>query len=241
MINSEMTVREVTLQMPESTRFFERLKIDYCCGGNQPLAQACASAGLEVGAVVGMLDEVVKSNATDATSLDFQNTSLDKLIEHIVNTHHVFTKSEMDRLEALTAKVIGAHGKNHPELMHLGELLKTLCADLKPHMFKEEVVLFPYIVAMTRAAGQNQPAPFAPFGTVNNPVRMMMREHDTAGQILREMRALTSDYTVPPDACVSYQTLYAALENFEKDLHQHIHLENNILFPKALDLEDTLN
>ena len=153
----------------------------------------------------------------------------------------MFTKSEMDRLQSLADKVLSAHGGNHPELIHLGELFTRLCADLKPHMFKEEQVLFPYIVAMAQAADQNQPVPFAPFGTVNNPIRMMMREHDTAGQILRELRALTSDYKVPADACISYQTLYQALENFEKDLHQHIHLENNILFPKALDLENALN
>jgi regulator of cell morphogenesis and NO signaling len=107
-------------------------------------------------------------------------------------------------------------------------------------MFKEEQVLFPYIVALVQAADQNGAVPFAPFGTVKNPVRMMMIEHDTAGEILRELRALTSDYKVPADACISYQTLYQALENFEKDLHQHIHLENNLLFPKALELENAL-
>jgi len=241
MINSETTVREVALQMPESTRLFEQLKIDYCCGGNQPLADACASAGIDIDSVMDMLGEMTHSNSSDTSALDFQDASLTELIEHILNTHHVFTKSEMDRLEVLAAKVISAHAENHPELIHLGELFKRLCGDLKPHMFKEEQVLFPYIVAMTEAVNQNRPGPFAPFVTVNNPVRMMMREHDTAGQILRELRELTSGYKVPPDACISYQTLYEALENFEKDLHQHIHLENNLLFPKALDLENTLN
>jgi regulator of cell morphogenesis and NO signaling len=108
-------------------------------------------------------------------------------------------------------------------------------------MFKEEQVLFPYIAGLVQAAEQNSAAPFAPFGTVKNPVRMMMLEHDTAGDILRELRALTSDYTAPADACISYRTLYQALEDFEKDLHQHIHLENNILFPKALELESALH
>jgi regulator of cell morphogenesis and NO signaling len=173
--------------------------------------------------------------------LDFQNVSLPELITHILDTHHVFTKSEMDRLQALADKVLAAHGCNHPELVHLDELLTSLCADLKPHMFKEEQVLFPYILGMVDAANKKLSAPFAPFGTVNNPIRMMMREHDNAGHILRELRTLTSDYKVPADACMSYQTLYQALENFEKDLHQHIHLENNILFPKAIELEQTLN
>jgi len=238
MINSQTTVRDVALQMPESTRLFERLKIDYCCGGNQPLAEACTSAGIDVDSVMKTLSELTESHSQDAP--DFQNASLPALITHILETHHVFTKTEMDRLQLLTDKVLNAHGGNHPELIHLSELWLHLCADLKPHMFKEEQVLFPYILAMTQAADRNAPVPFAPFGTVNNPVRMMMREHDTAGQILREMRAITSDYKVPPDACISYKTLYEALENFEKDLHQHIHLENNVLFPKALDLENVL-
>ena len=238
MINSQTTVREVALQLPQSTRVFETLKIDYCCGGNQPLAQACASAGIDVDNVMQMLAEVTQSTSP---VLDFQNLPLTELITHILDTHHVFTKSEMDRLQLLADKVLAAHGGNHPELVHLEELVTRLCADLKPHMFKEEQVLFPYILAMTEAAAQKRAVPFAPFGTVNNPVRMMMREHDTAGDILRELRALTCDYTVPDDACISYQTLYQSLENFEKDLHQHIHLENNILFPKAMDLERAFN
>ena len=241
MINSETTVREIALEMPQSTRLFEKLKIDYCCGGNQPLAEACASAGTDVDTVMEMLGEVTRSTSPAEAALDFQNASLPDLITHIVETHHVFTKSEMDRLQMLADKVLAAHGANHPELIHLAELIKTLCDDLKPHMFKEEQVLFPYIVALAGAAEQNQAIPFAPFGTVNNPIRMMMMEHDTAGEILRKLRALTSDYKVPADACISYQTLYQALEHFESDLHQHIHLENNLLFPKASDFEKALN
>lgn len=237
MITTEMTVRDVAMEVPQSTRLFEKLRIDYCCGGNKPLAEACASAGVDVGSVMEMLAEVTQSKSNDAGTPDFQNFTPTKLITHIVETHHVFTRSEMDRLQALGDKVLAAHGGNHPELIHLDELLTRLAADLTPHMFKEEQVLFPYIVSMENAAKQNRPAPFAPFGTVNNPIRMMMREHDAAGEIMREIRALTSDYKVPADACISYRTLYQALENFEKDLHQHIHLENNILFPKALDLE----
>lgn len=237
MINSEMTVREIAIQVPESTRLFEKFKIDYCCGGNRPLTEACGSAGVNVDYVIEMLAEVGQSKPETNGVVSFSDLSLSELITYIVNTHHVFTKDEMNRLEALTGKVIGAHGANHPELIHVGELFHRLCADLRPHMFKEEQVLFPYIVAMEKAAAQNRPNPFAPFGNVNNPVRLMMMEHDMAGEILRELRGLTSDYLVPPDACISYRTLYQALEGFEKDLHQHIHLENNILFPKAVELE----
>jgi len=239
MINTDMTVRDVAMELPQSTRIFEKLKIDYCCGGDRPLAEACASAGVEIDNVMEMLAEVTQSTSQD--SLDFQKASLSELINYIIDTHHVFTKSEMDRLQSLADKVLNAHGGNHPELIHLDELLTRLCADLKPHMFKEEEILFPYIVATEEATNRKRSVPFAPFGTVKNPIRMMMMEHDTAGQILRELRALTSDYKVPADACISYKTLYQALENFERDLHQHIHLENNILFPKALDLENGLN
>ena len=239
MINTGMTVREVAMEVPQSTRLFEKLRIDYCCGGHKPLAEACASAGVNVDEVMEMLADVTQSE--DTASLDFQNASLPELITHILDTHHVFTKSEMERLQSLTDKVIGAHGANHPELLHVRELWQKLCADLTPHMFKEEQILFPYMIALAQAADHEWAAPFAPFGTVNNPIRMMMMEHDTAGEILRELRTLTSDYKAPADACISYQTLYQALENFEKDLHQHIHLENNILFPKAVDLENTLS
>ena len=170
-------------------------------------------------------------------SLDFHKTSLTELITYILDKHHVYTKQEMTRLEPLISQVIGAHGANHPELNSIGELFQQLCTDLTPHMFKEEQVLFPYIVEMEKARTQKRTAPLPPFGTVKNPIRMMMMEHDTAGDILRKLRALSSDYTVPADGCSSYQTLYQSLEAFEKDLHQHIHLENNLLFPRAIELE----
>jgi len=232
MINSEMTVREVATQIPGSTRLFETLQIDYCCAGNRPLTEACASAGVEVDNVMEQLS-VLGESAPGDRAVDFQKLSLTELITHILETHHVFTKSEMGRIRALVTKVIGAHGANHPELLTVGELFQRLCADLEPHMFKEEQILFPYIVRMEQA----ETVLLAPFGTVKNPIRMMMMEHDTAGDILRKLRAVTADYRVPSDGCSSYQTLYQALEGFEKDLHQHIHLENNVLFPKAVELE----
>ena len=237
MINSATTVREVALQVPESTRLFESLNIDYCCGGNRPLVDACDSAGVEVDEVIEMLTSLGQTEASQSGTVDFQKLSLTELIAYILETHHIFTRSEMARIETLSAKVIGAHSANHPELLKVGNLFQRLCADLKPHMFKEEQLLFPYIIAMEQAETEGQSFPFAPFGTVKNPIWMMTKEHDSAGEILRELRAVTADYRVPPDGCISYQTLYGALEGFEKDLHQHIHLENNILFPKAVELE----
>ena len=236
MINPMMTVREVALDLPESKRLFEELKIDYCCGGNRPLTEACASAGLEINQVMELLANVSPLKAA-ADGIDFQKLTLSGLIDHILETHHNFTKTEMTRLEALKDKVINAHGENHRELIRVGELVDLLCTDLKPHMFKEEQVLFPYIVAMEKARLQGRPIPFPPFGTVKNPIRMMMMEHDTVGDLLRDLRMVTNDYKVPADGCMSYQALFQALEGLEKDLHQHIHLENNLLFPNATAME----
>lgn len=240
MINRGMTVSEIATQMPHATRLLERLKIDYCCGGNLPLTEACNSAGLNVDEVIGMLEAETGNDVSEKGAVDFQKFSLSELITHILRTHHVFTKQELTRLTFLTQKVISAHGENHPELHKVGALFDQLCADLTPHMFKEEQILFPYMLELASASLANRRAPFAPFGTVNNPIRMMMKEHDTAGQILRELRTVTADYATPSDGCISYRTLYEALDALESDLHQHIHLENNILFPRAIELERQL-
>lgn len=236
-LNSNMTVREVATTMPQSTRIFEKLKIDYCCGGGTPLGEACAKAGVDLGEVERMLEQ---TQATDECSIDVRTVSAPALIEYIVAKHHTFTRDEMLRLEPLFAKVVSVHGQNHPELREASVRFKQLCAELTPHMFKEEQILFPYITNLERAVVNQRPVPFAPFGSVNNPVRVMMLEHDAAGDILRELRSLTNDYTTPADACISFTTLYDALAAFERDLHQHIHLENNLLFPKAVELEAAL-
>jgi regulator of cell morphogenesis and NO signaling len=237
MLSLNKTVREIALEQPQATRVFEKLKIDYCCGGNKGLLEACVSAGVEVANVERMLEAAARAEIPVNGSLDFQNATLSELIDYILEKHHVFTKEEMVRLEALTAKVIAAHGENHPELKSIGVLFDEICLDLKPHMFKEEEVLFPYIIEMERSILEDRSMPVAPFGTVNNPVRKMVMEHDTVGDLLRQLRASSSDYSVPADGCISYKTLYQALAAFELDLHQHIHLENNILFPRAIEME----
>ena len=234
-LSSNMTVKDAATSIPDSTRIFEKLKIDYCCGGNAPLGEACAKVGVEFEEVKRMLEQ---AQATDDRTIDFQTVTLSNLTQYIVDKHHVFTRDEIARLQALFTKVVSVHGENHPELIAAYELLQRLSTDLTTHMFKEEQILFPHIRNMEQAAVHKAPAPFAVFGTVNNPVRMMMMEHDIAGEILRDLREVTKDYALPSDACISFQTLYQALENFERDLHQHIHLENNILFPRAIELEN---
>jgi regulator of cell morphogenesis and NO signaling len=226
--------------MPGATRIFEKLGIDYCCGGGNSLADACAKAGVAVDEVIGSLEGTEHSDATSASE-GWQIAPLVELITNIVEKHHTFTRQELARLEALLIKVCGVHGQNHPELFRIQEQFQELNRDLEPHMLKEERVLFPYIIQMEEAVKNNRTLPAPPFGTVQNPVRVMMAEHDAAGDILREMREVSSNYTVPEDACISYQTLYGALAALEADLHQHIHLENNILFPRAAEMEASLS
>src|SRR3954466_15289953 len=203
---TDKTVREYAVETPNATRVFEKLKIDYCCGGSRSLTEACAVAGVEVEEVTRLLEQ--SSSFTGDTPSGLQAGTLSELIDYIVSKHHAFTRGEMERITALAEKVASKHGENHPELIHVRTLFGRLCDDLRPHMFKEEMILFPYIKQMESAAAAGRPMPYAPFGAVGNPIRMMMLEHDTAGEILRELRATTADYAAPGDACVSYQALY---------------------------------
>ncbi len=226
------TVRELALEIPNATRVFEQLGIDYCCGGHKPLEEACNAAKVPMSKVLASLGEAERQAQQPAGDKDWQTASLTALIEHIVGTHHVYVKSEVPRLEKLLDKVCGVHGQNHPELLQIRDTFRDLAQELAAHLMKEEQILFPYLAQFE--AGH---APHSCFGTVQNPSRMMMFEHDNAGTALRDMRAASNDYTPPADACISYQTLYQALGAFEADLHQHIHLENNILFPRAIAME----
>jgi len=230
------TVREYALEIPDATRIFEKLGIDYCCGGGKSLADACAKAGVSVDEV---LDSLVTNARSDETFGDekWHTSSQAELIAHILEKHHAFTREELERLEALLTKVCGVHGQNHPELFQIQDQFGKLRAELEPHLLKEERVLFPYIIRMEEAAVANQPLPAPPFGTVRNPVRVMMAEHDAAEYVLGRMRDASADYTIPADGCISYKTLYSALAALEVDLHQHLHLENNILFPRAVEQE----
>ena len=228
------TVRDVVLENPEVTRVFEKVGIDYCCGGERSLSDACASAGVTL---EDLNQSLTLTGISREVKTDFRSISLTELIDHILNTHHVFTRSELERLSELMTKVYLKHGQNHHELAQLQSLFDALSAELEPHMMKEERVLFPYVMAMEEAVSNQRTRETPLFGTVANPVRMMMFEHDNAGYVLKQMRQLTHDYTPPTDACMSYRALYQALDAFEKDLHQHIHLENNILFPRALTRE----
>jgi regulator of cell morphogenesis and NO signaling len=234
---TEKTVRELALENAVATRIFERLGIDYCCGGNRTLEQACHAANVSVDQVLKSLEEVQESSSATSQDRDWQTEPLDGMISHITNTHHKYTRDATARLAPLFDKVCSVHGANHPELLELRDLFAGLTQELTVHLMKEEMVLFPYIIRMEEAVIEKAPILPPPFGTVQTPVAMMEHEHDSAGRALRAMREISHGYAAPSDACVSYQTLYEALAELEADLHHHIHLENNILFPRAIEME----
>jgi len=237
-LDSTRTVRELAVEIPNATRTFEKLGIDYCCGGAKPLREACAHAGISVDDALQALEQGSSFLQAPQTAVpDFTVGTLAELIEHIVAKHHGFVKQELPRIHQLLKKVTSVHGKNHAELGKIQQTFDAMSAELISHMMKEEHILFPYVVALEKAVASGQPAPRAAFGTVSNPVHMMELEHDSAAAALKEIAALSGNYTAPDDACFSYKTVYSALQEFETDLHQHVHLENNILFPRAIELE----
>jgi regulator of cell morphogenesis and NO signaling len=231
------TVKELALEFPHATRVFEKLGIDYCCGGNKSLEEACALSNLNVEQVLGSLEQAESVARAGESVRDWPHEPLSELIHHINSTHHKYTREETQRLGPLFDKVCSKHGERHPELLTMRRTFRELAAELTMHMMKEEMMLFPYLIRMEEAKVQREPVLPAPFGTVQNPVTMMMHEHDSAGAALRVLREASSGYRAPEGACVSFQTLYKALAAFETDLHQHIHLENNILFPRAIEME----
>lgn len=236
-VTTEKTVGELALENPGATRVFEKLGIDYCCGGGRTLEQACQAAHVSINQAEDLLAEASRGESATAIAHNWQAEPLCELLAHIRSTHHAYTREEIARLGPLFDKVCAVHGRNHSELLRLRKIFNGLAGELTTHLMKEEMVLFPYILRMEEAVVAKEPVLPPPFGSVRNPVAVMMNEHDAAGSALRNMRQLSAGYAAPPDACVSFQTLYQALAAFEADLHQHIHLENNVLFPRAIELE----
>ena len=231
------TVGELATEFPGATRLFEKLGIDYCCGGGSSLQAACSSAGLSLEEVSRSLEQQKELEEQPKAHKDWRQERLSELISHITTTHHVFVREELTRLNPLFDKVCSVHGLNHPELLTIFKSFRALSQELTLHLQKEEQVLFPYILRLELEVLAHRTAPKSPFGTVKNPVRMMTLEHDQAGDLLAQIRKGSSNFTVPVDGCSSFRSLYQSLAGLEEDLHQHIHLENNLLFPRAIEME----
>lgn len=221
------TLGELVAENPATARALDRLGLDYCCHGQRTLESACAEAGLDPVVVAAELEAIAPAGDRSWTELDPP-----ALADHIVASHHVYLKEELPLLDALAEKVHNVHGQRHPELASVRALVRTLRTDLEPHMAKEEQILFPALHEL--AAGRQE----FPFGSVANPVRMMLLEHDQAGDLLATLRGVAGGYAVPDDGCASYRSLYERLEALEADTHLHIHKENHTLFPAALRMAE---
>ena len=217
---------------------FDRFGLDYCCHGHQTLADAVATAGVALDAVLHDIDRLGPAGQTDAVA---EWTEMDDLSRFIVSCHHGFVREHAPVIAAYLNKLVIRHGARHPELTEVRAIFTSLAEEMDAHMMKEENILFPFIELLAVNARKGGRLPDGPFGTVMNPVRMMEEDHREAGAHLETMRRLTNAYTPPSDGCTTYQLCYKELAGFEADLHRHIHLENSILFPQALELERRLS
>ena len=238
-ITATKTIAELVVEHPETRKFLEEMGIDYCCGGKSSLEEACVKAGLSQHDIVQRLKKVIEGagrGQTDQKNLD--KISLSKLINHIIDEHHAFLKEALPRLKNLREKVYRAHQRGHGQLLEsLGQILEKLRIDIEMHLAKEEQILFPLIEQIERYIKNGGPEPNMHCGNITNPINQMEYEHEVAGGLLAEIRKTTSGYNPPADACESFKALYEGLRELEDNLHEHIHLENNILFPKAVNLE----
>jgi len=233
-ITPETQVSEIVTHHPGATKVFHRHGIDFCCGGKRPLGEACEERRLDPDQILGEIAAVADGNSEER---DWSTDHLTDLVMHILSRYHAPLREELPRLQEMADKVANVHGKNHPEALPLAERFRELKEELASHMLKEEQVLFPYVARLETAAAAGRPVGPSPFGTVAGPISVMEAEHEHAGRLLAEMRRLTSDYQLPTDACNTFRALYHGLEELERDLHLHIHLENNVLFPRAAAME----
>lgn len=231
------TLGEIATKDLRKAEIFKKYGLDFCCGGKKTVREACAEKGIDATRVEEELQKADKDPVI--RPLPYNEWSLDFLSDYIVNTHHSYVKKTLPELRAYGAKVARVHGSHHPELIPVSNLIEEINEELTDHMLKEETVLFPFIKQLVASKTTNVPL-LAGFGTVQNPINMMEHEHEAVGKNLEKIRQLSNNYAIPQDACASYNLLYKMLEEFESDLFTHIHLENNILFPKSLKLEKEL-
>ncbi len=235
---SDMTIREIVAHDFRTAAVFQRHGIDFCCKGDRSIDDACRNRTVTTEEVLTDLAEATATPAGGAARFNAWN--LNTLVTYIVGNHHAFVRDAIPVLLTHTQKVAAVHGNRHAELPEVARLFRAVADEMNSHMAKEEQILFPYIVSIEEASRNGGHRPSAPFGTVRNPIRMMEMEHESAGDAMARIRSLTSDYAIPEGACTTYRVCLQELEAFERDLHEHVHLENNILFPKAARLESEI-
>lgn len=214
---------------------FKKYSIDFCCQGNRTIEEACEKKNIDTKKVLEDLVAMMESKSESTT--DYQSWPLDLLADYIEKKHHRYVQEKTIEIQPYLAKICKVHGERHPELLEINEEFNASAGELAAHMKKEELILFPFIRKMTQAKLENIKVDAAHFGTVKNPIQMMMNEHTVEGHRFRKIEELSNNYTPPQDACNTYRVSFALLKEFEQDLHLHIHLENNILFPRAIEIE----
>lgn len=226
------TVGDMVARFPKLSLVFDEAGIDFCCGGKNTLDEACREKGLDSNVFLSTLENSVLKSEGESV-VDAAGMSLTELVDHIEQTHHAYLRSEFPHLDKLTAKVESVHGGRNPRIHQIREMLLALTAELSSHMMKEERILFP----MVRQLDESETAPSFHCGSLANPIRQMESEHIQAGSALEKIRNMADDYTSPDWACTTYRAMLDALLRLERDLHLHIHKENNVLFPRALEME----
>ena len=236
MLTQEKTIGDFVAENFRTAEVFKKYNIDFCCKGGRTVEEACDSKKVSPQQIYHELEEIVNRKSED---IDFNSWPLDLLADYVEKTHHRYVEEKSAMLIPYLNKLCKVHGERHPELFEINELFIGSAQDLAAHMKKEELILFPFIKQMVEAKKNGEPLPAPRFGTVENPVAMMKHEHEAEGERFVKIAELTNNYEFPDDACGTYQVTYRMLEDFQNDLHKHIHLENNILFPKAIAMEKT--
>lgn len=235
---NEETIGEIVTKDYRKAQVFKHYGIDFCCGGKKTIKEVCEKKGIDT-------DEVTKALAsiqdnTNSCENDYTKWDIGFLTDYIINTHHQYVKENTSFIVELANKVAKVHGQQHPEVVEVAKLFNQVGEDLMLHLSKEEKVLFPFIKELATVQREGGQLPESAFGHVSNPIHVMESEHEQAGDLLHTIREITHDFTLPANACNSYTILYKKLDEYENDLHKHVHLENNILFPKALLAEQEL-
>ena len=237
---NHLSLSEIVIKYPHYANIFEKHRLDFCCGGKKTLSAACMEKGLAVSEVRKELEMASEQKAVPTSKIEFRNMELDLLIDYIESNHHAYVRNAMPVIQAHLKKVVNAHGKNHPEMKKISEHFEELSDEMTNHMKKEEQILFPYLRQLAASKKQNKALAVPAFQTVRNPISAMESEHDRAGRIMASIGNMSNHYQPPEDACTTFRLCLAELDEFERDLHKHVHLENNILFPKATFMENEL-
>jgi len=233
--NTQKEIGQFVAEDYRTAAIFSKYKIDFCCIGNRTVTDACEKKGIDSNLIMEEINAVLNNKSGE--TIDYKSWPIDLLIDYIEKKHHRYVEEKIPVLRQFLDKLCRVHGERHPELLKINELFSASAGELAAHMKKEELILFPFIKQLVKAKLENGAVQSPQFGTVENPIAMMKHEHDNEGERFRKIAELTDNYNPPADACNTYKVTFSMLDEFEKDLHLHIHLENNILFPKAVKLE----